>query len=52
MQCDARSRESTKQVLITLVKHAMTVHAAGAQAAAPAPGAPGGQIGTTSPSWT
>lgn len=54
VQCDARSRESTKQVLITLVKHAMTVHSGGQHAAAPAqpPGAPGGQLGTTSPSWT
>src|SRR3954466_9486710 len=30
VQCDARSRESTKQVLITLVQHAMSVHASGA----------------------
>jgi signal recognition particle receptor subunit beta len=51
VQCDARSRESTKQVLIMLVQHAMSVHATGAPAAAP-PAASGGQLGTASPSWT
>src|SRR5688500_18820842 len=30
VQCDARSRYSTKQVLITLVQHAMSVHMAAA----------------------
>ncbi|XVQ16239.1 GTP-binding protein [Spirillospora sp. CA-255316] len=57
LQCDARSRESTKQVLITLVKHAIGMHSAAAGAAAPAPqagpaGPPGGPLGTTSPTWT
>ncbi|GAA1549756.1 ATP/GTP-binding protein [Actinomadura kijaniata] len=32
VECDARSRESTKAVLITLVKHAMQMHMAGGHA--------------------
>jgi signal recognition particle receptor subunit beta len=46
LQCDARNRDSTKQVLITLVQHAIGMHAGGA------PRQPGGHVGTTSPTWT
>src|SRR5690606_28956174 len=52
VQCDARSRESTKQVLITLVQHAMSMHSAPAAGASAPPAASGGQVGTASPSWT
>ncbi|GLZ12449.1 ATP-binding protein [Actinomadura sp. NBRC 104425] len=57
IKCDARSRQSTKQVLITLVQHAMAVHSASVGPMPPsAPSTPpvppsGGAVGT-SPSWT
>ncbi len=53
MQCDARNRDSTKKVLITLVQHAIGMHAAGGPPAARMDGpATGGHVGTTSPTWT
>jgi uncharacterized protein len=57
LQCDARSRESTKQVLIMLVKHAIGMQGAGAPGAGRMGGPPalpggGGTVGTTSPTWT
>jgi signal recognition particle receptor subunit beta len=55
MQCDARSRESTKQILIMLVKHAMTMHSTGVPSnGGPMAGSqqPGGALGSSSPTWT
>jgi signal recognition particle receptor subunit beta len=43
LECDARDRESTKRVLITLVQHALTLHASGGSRA---------PSGSVSPSWT
>ncbi|WP_067912515.1 GTP-binding protein [Actinomadura rubrobrunea] len=54
IKCDARSRQSTKQVLITLVQHAMAVHSATAGPMPPSapPVPPGAGAVGTSPSWT
>jgi signal recognition particle receptor subunit beta len=54
LQCDARNRESTKQVLITLVKHAIGMHAGGTAVAGrmDGPASAGGAVGRTSPTWT
>ncbi|GAA4097078.1 ATP/GTP-binding protein [Actinomadura miaoliensis] len=54
VKCDARSRQSTKQVLITLVQHAMAVHSTSVGPMPPSapPVPPGGGAVGTSPSWT
>ncbi|MGW3631572.1 GTP-binding protein [Streptomyces sp. NPDC005122] len=50
IDCDARSRESSKRVLITLVEHLKTVYAAAAEATAPAtPATPAPEEVTKSP---
>ncbi|MEU6037418.1 ATP/GTP-binding protein [Actinomadura sp. NPDC047616] len=54
VKCDARSRQSTKQVLITLVQHALAVHSTSVGPMPPSapPVPPGGGAVGTSPSWT